>query len=173
MKRLLMLVLCCALCAAIFSCGRKREEAPKQETAPAPGDIVEIISGDGRFTTLAAAIDAAGLSETLKGEGPFTFFAPIDSAFAKLPPGTAESLLQEAPTLKNILLFHIVPGKLLAADLDKIPTAATLLGKPVSIMPMSGGMPMVGEATVVIADIPAKNGVIHVIDRVLIPPAEP
>ena len=104
MKRLFILVLCCALCAAILSCGNKKKEEPKQEGASAPGDIVEIISGDGRFSTLAAAIDVAGLAETLAGEGPFTVFAPIDSAFAKLPPGAAESLLQEAPTLKNILL---------------------------------------------------------------------
>ena len=170
MKRLLILLVCCALCAAILCCGKKKEE-PKQE-ATALGSIVEIISGDGRFTTLAASIDAAGLAETLEGEGPFTLFAPIDSAFAKLPPGAAESLLQEAPTLKNILLFHVVPGKLMAADLDKLPTAVTLSGMPVSIVPMPGGMLMVGNANVVIADIPAKNGVIHAIDRVLLPPAQ-
>ncbi|MFA4948071.1 MAG: fasciclin domain-containing protein [Candidatus Krumholzibacteriia bacterium] len=173
MKRFLILVLCCALCAAILSCGKKQKKEPKQEGAPAPGDIVEIISGDGRFSTLAAVIDVAGLAGTLKGEGPFTVFAPIDSAFAKLPPGAAESLLQEVPTLKNILLYHVVPGKLMAADLDKIPTAATLLGEPVSIMPMPGGMPMIGDAAVVIADIPAKNGVIHAIDKVLLPPEKP
>jgi len=172
MKRVLILVLCCALCAAIFCCGKKKEE-PKQEASPAPGSIVEVIAGDGRFTTLAAAIDAAGLAETLEGEGPFTLFAPIDSAFAKLPPGTAESLLQEPLTLKNILLLHIVPGKLMVADLEKLPTVATLLGPLVSIMPMPGGVLMVGSATVVIADIPAKNGVIHAIDRLLFPPAEP
>ena len=171
MKRVLILVLCCTLCAAILCCGKKKEAA-KQEAAPALGSIVEIISGDGRFTTLAAAIETAGLAETLEVMGPFTLFAPIDSAFAKLPPGAAESLLQEAPTLKNILLFHVVPGKLMAADLDKLPTAVTLSGMPVSIVPMPGGMLMVGNANVVIADIPAKNGVIHAIDRVLLPPAQ-
>jgi uncharacterized surface protein with fasciclin (FAS1) repeats len=170
MKRLVVFVLCCALGAAIFCCGKKKEEAPKREGAPAIGDIVEIVSGDGRFSTLATAIDVAGLAETLKGEGPFTLFAPIDSAFAKLPPGAAESLLQEAPTLKNILLYHVVPGKLSAADLGKIPEVATLLGVPVAIMPMPGGIPMIGDAVVVIADIPAKNGVIHVIDELLLPP---
>jgi uncharacterized surface protein with fasciclin (FAS1) repeats len=170
MKRILVLVLCCALCAAIFCCGKKKTEEPKQEAAPAAGDIVEILSGDGRFSTLATAIDVAGFAETLKGEGPFTLFAPIDSAFAKLPPGAAESLLQDVPTLKIILLYHAVPGKLMAADLEKIPTAATLLGEPVSIMPMPGGVLMIGDATVVIADIPAKNGVIHAIDQVLLPP---
>jgi uncharacterized surface protein with fasciclin (FAS1) repeats len=172
-KKSLVLVLCCALCAAVFCCGKKKKEEPKQAAAGAPGDIVEIISGDGRFATLATSIDAAGLTGTLKGEGPFTLFAPIDSAFAKLPPGTAESLLQEPPTLKNILLYHVVPGKLSAADLEKIPTAATLLGNLLIVMPMPGGKLMVGNAAVVIADIQAKNGVIHAIDRVLLPPAEP
>ncbi|MCX5754180.1 MAG: fasciclin domain-containing protein [Candidatus Krumholzibacteria bacterium] len=170
MKRLLAIVLCCALCAAMLCCGKKKKEEPKQEGAPALGSIVEIISGDGRYTTLATAIDAAGLAETLKGEGPFTMFAPIDSAFAKMPPGTPESLLQEPATLKNILLYHLVPGKLMAADLGKIPAAATLLGVPVPIMTMPGGKVMIGDATVVIADIPARNGVIHVIDKVLLPP---
>ena len=173
MKRLLVLVLCCALCAAILCCGKKKKEEPPQEGAPAPGNIVEIVSGDGRFSTLAAAIDAAGLAETLAGEGPFTLFAPIDSAFAKLPPGAAESLLQEPPTLKNILLFHVVPGKFSAADVANMKAVVTALGNPVSIMLMPGGIAMIGDATVVIADIPAKNGVIHAIDRVLLPPSEP
>ena len=170
MKKLLILALCCALCAAIFCCGRNKEKEPKQEGAPAPGDIVEVISGDGRFSTLATAIDAAGLAETLKGEGPFTLFAPIDSAFAKLPPGTAESLLQEVPTLKNILLHHVVPGKFSAADVAGMQSVLTSLGNLVPIMLMPGGTVMIGDANVVIADIPAKNGVIHVIDKVLLPP---
>jgi transforming growth factor-beta-induced protein len=169
MKRTLVFALCCGLCAALFCCGKKKEE-PKREGAPVLGDIVEIIAGDGRYTTLATAIDAAGLAGTLKGEGPFTLFAPIDSAFAKMLPGTAESLLQEVPTLKNILLYHIVPGKLMAADLARIPSVATLLGAPLPIMAMPGGKVMIGDATVVIADMPAKNGVIHVIDKVLLPP---
>jgi uncharacterized surface protein with fasciclin (FAS1) repeats len=173
MKRLLVLVLCCALCAAILCCGKKKKEEPKQEAAGASGTIVEIVAGDGRFSTLSAAIDAAGLAETLAGEGPFTLFAPIDSAFAKLPPGAAESLLQEAPTLKNILLLHVVPGKFSAADVAGMQSVLTSLGNLVPIMLMPGGIVMIGDAAVVIADIPAKNGVIHAIDRVLLPPAEP
>ena len=90
--------------------------------------------------------------------------------FAKLPPGTAESLLQDVPVLKNILLYHIVPGKLMAADLAGMKSVVTALDNPLSIMPMPGGILMIGDATVVIADIPAKNGVIHAIDRVLLPP---
>jgi uncharacterized surface protein with fasciclin (FAS1) repeats len=87
-----------------------------------------------------------------------------------MPPGTPESLIQEPATLKNILLYHVVPGKLSAADLGKISSAATLLGNPLPIMPMPGGKVMIGDATVVIADVPAKNGVIHAIDKVLLPP---
>jgi len=170
MKKLLILVLCCALCAAILCCGKKKEKEPKQEGAPAPGNIVEIISGDGRFSTLATAIDAAGLAGMLAGDGPFTLFAPPDSVFAKLPPGAAESLLQEIPVLKNILLYHIVPGKLMAADLGKIPTAATLLGVLLPIEAAPGGAVLIGGAPIVRADVRAVNGVIHVIDKVLLPP---
>ena len=116
------------------------------------------------------AINAAGLAETLKGPGPFTVFAPTDSAFAKLPPGTVESLLQDVPTLKNILLFHVVPGKVMAADVANMPKAPTALGDSLTVMVMPDGKVMIGDANVVIADIEAKNGVIHVIDKVLLPP---
>ncbi len=173
MKRLLVFVLCCALCAAILCCGKKKKEEPKQETAGAPGGIVEIVAADGRFSTLSAAIDAAGLAETLAGEGPFTLFAPIDSAFAKLPPGAAESLLQEAPTLKNILLLHVVPGKFTAAEAAGMKSLMTALGDLVPVTLTPKGKVTFGAAAVVIADIPARNGVIHAIDRVLLPPSEP
>ena len=173
MKRLLVFVLCCALCAGIPSCGKKKKDEPKREAASAPGGIVDVVAGDGRFSTLSAAIDAAGLAETLRGEGPFTVFAPLDSAFAKLPPGAAESLLQEAPILKNILLLHVVPGKFTAADVANMKAVVTALDNPVSITLMPGGKVKFGDALVVIADIPAKNGVIHAIDRVLLPPAAP
>lgn len=170
MKRLLILFLCCALGAAILCCGKKRETEPKPEGTPVPGNIVEIISGDGRFSTLAAAIDAAGLAETLAGKGPFTLFAPPDSVFAKLPPGTAESLLQEAAVLKNILLYHIVSGKLAAADLGQLPAVETLLGDMLPIEVAAGGAVAIGGAPIVRADVPAANGVVHVIDKVLLPP---
>ena len=171
MKKYMVLVLCLMLCIALLSCGKKKEEAPKEEQAAAPTtDIIDIASSDGRFTTLVTAINAAGLTETLKGPGPFTVFAPTDGAFAQLAPGTVESLLADLPTLKNILLFHVVPGKVMAADAAKLTKAATVFGDSISVMVMPDGKIMVGEATVVIGDIEATNGVIHVIDKVLLPP---
>ena len=170
MKRLLVFVLCCAICAGIPSCGKKKKDEPTREAASAPGGIVDVVAGDGRFSTLSAAIDAAGLAETLAGEGPFTLFAPVDSAFAKLPPGAAESLLQEAPTLKNILLLHVVPGRFTAAEAAGVKSLMTALGDLVPVALTPGGKVTFGTAAVVIADIPARNGVIHAIDRVLLPP---
>jgi len=170
MKKYLVLALCLVLCVSLLYCSKKKEEAPKTEEITIPGDIIEIASADGRFMTLVTAINAAGLAETLKGEGPFTVFAPTDSAFAKLPPGTVESLLQDVPTLRNILLFHVVPGKAMAADVANMPKCATALGDTLTTMAMPDGTVMIGDATVVVADIQAKNGVIHVIDKVLLPP---
>ena len=132
-------------------------------------DIVEIASGDNRFTTLVAAVKAANLVETLKGKGPFTVFAPTDDAFKKLPAGTVEGLLKDVPTLKNILLFHVVSGKVMAADVVKLKSANTVLGKPVAVT-VTNGKVAVNDANVVITDIEASNGVIHVIDSVLLPP---
>jgi transforming growth factor-beta-induced protein len=169
-KRLFVCVLCCALCAAMLDCGKKKEGEPAGRGAAASGTIVDVLDGDGRFSTLVASIDSAGLAETLAGKGPFTLFAPPDSVFAKLPPGTAESLLQDPPVLKNILLYHIVPGRLTAADLAVLPAAATLLGAPLPIARAAGGALTVGGAGVVATDIEAKNGIIQIIDKVLIPP---
>jgi transforming growth factor-beta-induced protein len=132
-------------------------------------DIVEIAIGDNRFTTLVAAVKAANLVETLKGKGPFTVFAPTDDAFKKLPAGTVEGLLKDVPTLKNILLFHVVSGKVMAADVVKLQSANTVLGKPVAVK-VTNGKVAVNDANVVITDIEASNGVIHVIDSVLLPP---
>ena len=132
-------------------------------------DIIEIAIGDNRFTTLVAAVKAADLVETLKGKGPFTVFAPTDDAFKKLPAGTVEGLLKDVPTLKNILLFHVVSGKVMAADVVKLKSADTVLGKPV-VVTVANGKVSVNNANVVITDIEASNGVIHVIDSVLLPP---
>jgi transforming growth factor-beta-induced protein len=132
-------------------------------------DIIEIAVGDNRFTTLVAAVKAADLVETLKGKGPFTVFAPTDDAFKKLPAGTVEGLLKDVPTLKNILLFHVVSGKVMAADVVKLQSANTVLGKPVAVK-VTNGKVAVNDANVVITDIEASNGVIHVIDSVLLPP---
>ena len=134
-------------------------------------DIVDIAVADGRFTKLVTAVQAAGLAETLKQEGPLTVFAPTDDAFAKLPEGTFESLANNIPALKDILLYHVVAGKVMAADVVKLTSADTALGKPVTVAVKDGSV-FVNESQVVITDIEASNGVIHVIDTVLLPPAD-
>ena len=131
-------------------------------------DIVDTAVAAGQFNTLAAALTAAGLVETLKGKGPFTVFAPTDAAFAKLPAGTVEGLLKDKAKLTKILTYHVVPGKVLAADVVKLKDAKTVQGSTVKIDTASGVK--VNNATVVKTDIEASNGVIHVIDTVLLPP---
>ena len=128
-------------------------------------DIVEVAVEAGQFNTLAAALQAAGLVETLKGDGPFTVFAPTDDAFAKLPAGTVEMLLQPENKQKliDILTFHVVPGKVMAGDLLSMTEAPTVNGQKAPL-----GL-RVGNANVVAADVSASNGVIHVIDTVLMP----
>jgi uncharacterized surface protein with fasciclin (FAS1) repeats len=133
-------------------------------------DIVSIAVADGRFKTLVAALQAAGLVDTLKGMGPFTVFAPTDDAFNKLPAGTVDALLKDIPTLKNILLYHVASGKYLAADIAKMTTIKTVQGSNLSVT-VSGSTVMINNAKVIIADIMASNGVIHVIDTVLMPPS--
>ncbi len=132
--------------------------------------IVDIAVADGRFTTLVTALQAAGLVETLQGEGPFTVFAPTDEAFAKLPEGALDGLLADTEALTNVLLYHVVPGKVMAADVVNLTSADTVANLPVSIM-VEGDVVKVGDAQVIIPDIEASNGVIHVIDTVLLPPA--
>ena len=133
-------------------------------------DIVDTAVGAGKFKTLVAAVKAAGLVETLKSKGPFTVFAPTDAAFAKLPKGTVEQLLAEPgkKTLKSILLYHVVPGKVMAADVVNVKKAKTALGQKVGVR-VKGKTVMVGGATVVATDIECSNGVIHIIDRVILP----
>lgn len=134
-------------------------------------NIVEIAVADGRFKTLVAAVTAAGLADTLMGAGPFTVFAPTDDAFAKLPKGTVEGLLKDTPKLKDILLYHVVSGKVMAADVAKLSTAKTVEGKPVTFK-VDRNKVMVNDAQVIIADLPASNGVIHVLDKVILPPGK-
>ena len=134
------------------------------------GDIVEVAAADGRFTTLVAAIEAAGLVETLQGEGPFTVFAPTDEAFAALPEGTVEDLLkpENRDTLVAVLTYHVVPGKVMSSDIaGQEMEVATVQGSTVEIDAMDGVM--VDGAHVIIADVDASNGVIHVIDAVIMP----
>ena len=130
-------------------------------------DIVDTAVNAGSFTTLVAAVKAAGLVETLKGAGPFTVFAPTDEAFAKLPAGTVEGLLKDLPKLKQILTYHVVAGKVMAADVVKLTSAKTVEGSEVKIDATSGVK--INNATVVTPDVAADNGVIHIIDTVLLP----
>lgn len=134
-------------------------------------DVVDTAVAAGQFKTLAAALNAAGLVETLKGDGPFTVFAPTDDAFAKLPAGTVENLLkpENKDELVAILTYHVVPGKVMAADVVKLDEAKTVNGKMVDIEVESETV-MVNDAKVTKADIIASNGVIHVIDTVVLPP---
>jgi len=130
--------------------------------------IVEIASEAGNFTTLVAAVKAAGLVETLSGPGPFTVFAPTDEAFAKLPAGTVESLLKDKEKLTSILTYHVVAGKVMASDVVKLKEAKTVQGQNVAIK-VEGDTVMVDSAKVVKTDIEASNGIIHVIDSVILP----
>jgi uncharacterized surface protein with fasciclin (FAS1) repeats len=151
---------------------RNGADIPVRATSPASKDIVQTAVDAGSFNTLVAAVKAAGLVETLKGKGPFTVFAPTDAAFAKLPAGTVEALLADPQKLASILTFHVVPGKVMAADIVKANGAkpATANGQSLDIVVRDGKV-LVNGANVVTADVVASNGVIHVIDTVLIPAA--
>jgi uncharacterized surface protein with fasciclin (FAS1) repeats len=136
--------------------------------AASAANIVETAISAGNFTTLVAAVKAAGLAETLSGPGPFTVFAPTDDAFKKLPAGTLDALLKDPEKLKNILLYHVVSGKVMAAGVVKLKSAKTLEGGMVRIH-VVGDKVTVNNAAVVKTDIICDNGVIHVIDTVLMP----
>jgi len=184
MKRissLLSLVLIAAF--ALAACAPAPTPAPEPTKAPPtpvpptatpmPKDIVDTAIADGRFKTLVAAVQAAGLVDTLKGPGPFTVFAPTDDAFAKLPAGTLDDLLkpENKQKLTDILLYHVVEGKVMAADVANLTSAKTVLGKDVTIKVDMGNV-YINDAKVIITDIETSNGVIHVIDTVLLPPAD-
>jgi uncharacterized surface protein with fasciclin (FAS1) repeats len=148
-------------------------EAVTEEAAAELTDIVDTAVGAGSFGTLVAAVQAAGLVDALKGEGPFTVFAPSEEAFAALPAGTLEQLLADPQgQLTQILLYHVVPGKVMAADVTDGLEAETLQGAPVKFTVGADGSVKIGDANVVATDVEASNGVIHVIDAVLMPPAE-
>ena len=140
----------------------------KHNHKKAKKDIVTIAVEAGTFTTLATALTETGLVEALKGEGPFTVFAPTDEAFAKLPEGTVENLLKDKEALKNILLYHVVSGKVKSKDVVKLDKATTLNESDVKIKVKDKNV-MINDSKVVQADIYASNGVIHVIDTVLLP----
>ena len=143
-------------------------------SAPAFADghgmnIVETAVDAGNFTTLVAAVEAAGLVETLSGEGPFTVFAPTDEAFAALPEGTVEGLLEDTEALTAVLTYHVVPGAVMSGDLSDDMMATTVNGADITVS-IDMGTVMINDATVTTADIETSNGVIHVIDSVILPP---
>jgi uncharacterized surface protein with fasciclin (FAS1) repeats len=168
MRKVLIVLLLVLLGATVVFAGGNRESKPAEE-AVAMKSIVDIASEDGRFTTLVAALSAADLVDTLKGDGPYTVFAPTDDAFAKLPDGTVDALLNDIPTLSNILLYHVVSGKVMASDVVNLESANAVSGELIKISAMDNKV-MVNDAQVVITDIEASNGVIHVIDSVILPP---
>ncbi len=169
MMKSLALVL--SLSFAAFACGgssKKSTDAPTTESeAAATGDIVDTAIAAGNFTILVKALGEAGLVDTLKGPGPFTVFAPTDEAFAKLPPGTVEGLLADKDKLTAVLTYHVVSGSVSAADVSGLATAKSLQGEDLKVDASSGVK--INDATVIKADIKTTNGIIHVIDTVLLP----
>ncbi len=143
---------------------------PLIDQQAATKDIVDTAVGAGQFTTLAKALQAADLVTTLKGAGPFTVFAPTDAAFAKLPAATLASLLANPAELSKVLTYHVVAGKVTAADVVKLSEATTVNGAQVQIAVRDGKVVLNGTSTVATADVMASNGVIHVIDTVILPP---
>jgi uncharacterized surface protein with fasciclin (FAS1) repeats len=163
MKRTFVLGLFFALAAAPAFAGSCGSDAMK-----ASNNIVETAVSAGSFETLVAAVKAANLADTLAGEGPYTVFAPTDEAFAKLPEGTVENLLANPDQLREILLYHVVPGKVTAAQVVNLDRATTAQGSDIAIKVADGAV-MVNDASVITTDIETSNGVIHVIDRVILP----
>jgi uncharacterized surface protein with fasciclin (FAS1) repeats len=151
--------ICAAMLAAVPFAARAQSK-----------DIVETAVAAGSFKTLATALQAAGLIETLKGPGPFTVFAPTDEAFAKIPKADLDALLKDKAKLTAVLTYHVVAGKVMAADVVKLQSAKTVQGSSVKVR-VAGGKVMIDGATVVTTDIGASNGVIHVVDSVILPPA--
>jgi uncharacterized surface protein with fasciclin (FAS1) repeats len=178
MKRFtLVLSLVAVLAVALFvvACGSSDEEAATTSPSPtmAAKDIVDTAVEAGSFTTLVSAVEQAGLVETLKGDGPYTVFAPTDEAFAAVPQATMDALLADPQgALADVLTYHVVPGKVMSTDLSDGMMADTVNGAQLEITIKEDGTVMVGDATVTTADIETSNGVIHVIDTVLVPPSK-
>ncbi len=174
MRRWILIVAALLIVAVPFvvaACGEEEEATPAPATSsPMAEDIVGTAIAAGSFTTLTAALEAAELVDTLKGEGPFTVFAPTDDAFAALPEGTVDTLLADPKgDLTQILTYHVVPGKVMSTDITDGMTATTVQGADLTFTIKDGSV-YVNDAMVVTADIETSNGVIHVIDGVLIPP---
>ena len=179
MKRLLALFLVGVMAMILTACSSEEEATPTSMPSPTEvveieqpievsNTIVDIAVGDGRFETLVTALQAAGLVDTLAGEGPFTVFAPTDDAFAALPDGVVAGLLEDIPSLTEVLTYHVVAGSVLAEQVVGLDSATTLQGEDVMVN-VVGGDVMIDEAKVLITDIIGSNGVIHVIDSVMLP----
>ena len=193
MKRSVSLLLP-ALAIAIAACSGAASPSPSTTTAPVPSpaptsaaspsaapsasaaamskDIVETASEAGSFATLLTAATAAGLVETLQGEGPYTVFAPTDEAFAALPAGTLDGLLADKEALKKVLLYHVVSGAVTSDQVVGLTSADSVEGSPIAVAVKDGVVYLNDSAKVVTPDVMASNGVIHVIDQVLLPPAD-
>jgi transforming growth factor-beta-induced protein len=157
------------LVLALSACAQATPAAPTATPEPTP-DIVDTAVAADDFNTLVTAVQAAGLVDALKGEGPFTVFAPTDAAFAALPDGTLDALLADTEALSQVLLYHVVPGQVMAADVTDGLEAETLQAEAVSFSVSDDGA-MINDAIIVATDIEASNGVIHVIDAVILPPS--
>jgi uncharacterized surface protein with fasciclin (FAS1) repeats len=181
MKKYVVLLLIGAITMVLVACASDDEATPtvvptsqpEPTQAPATTDvvaktIVDIAVEDGRFGTLVTALQAAGLVDTLSGEGPFTVFAPTDDAFAALPDGVVAGLLEDIPALTDVLTYHVVAGSVLAEQVVGLTSATTLQGEDVTVA-VNDGSVMIDGANVIITDIIGSNGVIHVIDAVILP----
>ena len=167
MKRISFTAGVLALCAVLGAANARLAMADDK----AAKDIVDTAVGAGKFKTLVTAVKAADLVETLKGKGPFTVFAPTDEAFAKIPQQKLEALLKDKKALTAVLTYHVVPGKVMAADVVKLDSAKTVRGQSVNIVAKDGKVTING-ANVLKTDIVCGNGVIHVIDAVILPPSD-
>jgi len=167
MKRIFFTAGVLALCAVLGAANSRLAMADDK----AAKDIVDTAVGAGQFKTLVTAVKAADLVDTLKGKGPFTVFAPTDEAFAKLPKEKLEALLKDKKALTAVLTYHVVPGKVMAADVVKLDSAKTVQGQSVNIIAKDGKV-MINGANVLKTDIACANGVIHVIDAVILPPSD-
>ncbi len=171
-----ILALVVAACSSDDDSATETTAAPVTETTEAMAEemmdetVVEVAINNS-FTTLVTAVEAAGLVETLQGDGPFTVFAPTDDAFAALPEGTLDSLLADPEALAEVLTYHVVPGKVLAEDVVALSAATSVQGSDIAIEVVDGGVVLNGSANVIATDVEASNGVVHVIDAVILPPA--
>ena len=163
-----------SICVAVNTTTQYGQTATAPATAPATkqGTIVQTAKDAGQFNTLCELVAAAGLVDTLNSAGPFTVFAPTDAAFAKLPPETVAALKKDPKALAAILTYHVVPGKKDAAEVVKMKEIMTVEGQPIMITIVDGKVMLNKSATVVKTDVGASNGVIHVIDTVIMPPAK-